>query len=193
MTNGLNPYAGGWTFPRLDSQRLRWGTDYPHYTAREIRFYLGRRRFNRYFKFAFVRNPWDRLVSRYYYLRAQNSNNPGARINERDYYPPGTLSFSDWLLGTGPKRNCIHPLDLRQQLEWLTDTDGTMLIDYVGRYETLSTDYDKICGHIGIDTKLPHLNTQSPDSDYRKHYTSETVEFVSKQFREDIQQWNYEF
>ena len=195
MTSALTPFAGGWTFPPLNRKRLPWDESYPHYTAMELRRYLGARRFNRYFKFAFVRNPWERLVSRYFFLRAQNSNDPDARINERDYYPPGNLTFNDWLLRRGSGRNCIHPMDLRQQLEWLTATDGSLAVDFVGRFESLSNDFAEACRRIGLHPTLPHINTQTPPGEggYRDLYTDGGRELVARVFRNDIERWQYDY
>ena len=119
----------------LNYDNAKWGGDYPHYIASEIREIVGEEKFNSFFKFAFVRNPWDRMVSRYWYLRGYHQNDPNHKINERGYYPPGKLSFVDWLMGNS--RNCINSLDLRQQKDWITNESGQIIIDYIGKYETL--------------------------------------------------------
>jgi hypothetical protein len=193
MRGALRPYAGGWTFPRLNPRHLRWEPNYPHYTAREVRDYLGHRRFNRYFKFAFVRNPWDRLVSRYFFLRAQQGNDPERRINQRHYYPPGSLSFTEWLLGEGEEKNCIHPLDLRPQVEWLFEPDGTPLVDFIGRFELLSTDFAEVCRRVGIETRLVHENRNKPTDEYQGYYSAVAEAFVAERFHSDIEQWGYSF
>jgi hypothetical protein len=191
MSSALSTFAGGWTFPSPNPMRLCWEPSYPHYTAREVRDYLGYARFGRYFKFAFVRNPWDRLVSRYFFLRGQQGNDPQLRINQRNYYPPGTLSFTEWLLRQGEEKNCIHPLDLRQQVDWLFEPDGAPLVDFIGRYEHLNTDFAKVCERIGIKATLPHENRHKPLMDYHIYYSTEAEAFVADCFKKDIKQWNY--
>jgi hypothetical protein len=193
MRTALTPYAGGCTFPWLNPSRLRWEPDYPHYTAREVKEYLGHRQYSRYFKFAFVRNPWDRLLSRYFFLRGQESNDPQCRINQRRYYPPGSLSFTEWLLGQGEEKNCIHPLDLRQQVEWLFEPDGTPLVDFIGRFESLSTDFVEVCRRIGIEATLACENRYKPADDYHGYYSPEAEAFVAERFHGDIERWGYNF
>jgi len=173
----------------LDFSQARWEQDYPHYTTREVRQIVGEERFEEYFKFAFVRNPWDRVLSRYLYLRKFNDR-PNQPLNPRGYYAPGTLSFLGWLKGSEP--HGVHPLDLRPQKEWLIDDSGHTVVDCIGRFETLAADFESICQHIDLSLVLPHVN-RSDHGHYREYYDQEGRDFVARIFGDYIKTWAYKF
>ena len=173
----------------LDFSQARWEKDYPHYTSIEIRQIVGEERFQEYFKFAFVRNPWDRVLSRYLYLKQLNDL-PNRPPNPRGYCPPGTLSFLQWLKGSGP--HCVHPLDLRPQKDWFIDDSGHIVVDFIGRFETLEADFAIICQNIGLSLVLPHVN-RSDHGHYREYYDQEGRDFVARIFSDDIKTWAYKF
>ena len=81
----------------------------------------------RAYRFSIVRNPWERILSRFLYLRRQQS-----RMRSEGWIPlPGHRSFKEWLLCR--ERGCIHPLDLRPQTAFL----GEEQCHTVVRYERL--------------------------------------------------------
>ena len=172
----------------LDFSRAKWEPGYPHYTGSEIREFMGEDRFSRYFKFAFVRNPWERIVSRYFYLKQFNTA-PERLRNARGYLPPGNLTFLDWLKGRSPA--CIHPLDLRPQSEWLV-VNGRNCADHIGRFERLAEEFLLICRKIGIVPNLSRTNV-SEHNDYRSYYDAEAQAMVGSIFRSDVETWGYEF
>jgi chondroitin 4-sulfotransferase 11 len=182
----LGPFADG---DNLDFSRVRWEREYPHFTAVEISQIVGEDRFLRFFKFAFVRNPWERMVSRYSYLKQFNSR-PDEPINERGYYPPASLSFGEWL--TGDTRNAVHPLDLRQQKDWLVRDTSDLAVDFVGHFENLSESIDMINKRLGTNIMMPHAN-RSEHTNYRQYYTEGTRDYVGKLFAKDIETWDYKY
>lgn len=129
-----------------------------------------------YFKFAFVRNPWDRLVSCW--------KNRAPRYK----------SFSSFL--------DAHPWpETNQQLIWHTlsqlthicDTDGKLIVDYVGRFENLQEDLDVVCDKLGVPgRKLPHIN-KSEHKPYWEYYTDSQQRFVYGLYRQEIEYFGYEF
>jgi hypothetical protein len=78
------------------------------------------------------------------------------------------------------------------QADMLTGADGTLLVDEIGRYETLRADFARICRHVGIEPLLPHLN-RSHHRDYRTYYTERTRALVAEHFRKDIELFGYTF
>ncbi|MFC3101916.1 sulfotransferase family 2 domain-containing protein [Altererythrobacter lauratis] len=97
-----------------------------------------------YFKFAFVRNPWARLVSEFEYR--QNSHLPtfeqfvDARLAQLD-------SFSDHSRHIVPQTDCV------------TDENGNYIVDFIGRFETLAQDFATMARHLNLPSEqLPHRN-----------------------------------
>jgi hypothetical protein len=185
MHEALRPWADA---RNIDMRTAKWESNYPHYVAAEIRQFVGDARFAQYFKFAFVRNPWDRMVSRYSYLK-KLSNKPAARKNLRGFVSPGNLTFPEWLQGEGGE--CVNPLDLQPQIEWM-GSENRIIIDYVGRFEQIESDFAVICQRLGLDAKLPHINN-SEHRDYRSYYNEESKQFVANIFQADIKAWGYKF
>jgi hypothetical protein len=80
------------------------------------------------------------------------------------------------------------------QTDFVCSPSGELLVDYVGKYESLATDFRTICERIGIEPSLPHLNEpSSAPRPYQEHYTPETVELVRRAFAPDIERFGYEF
>ena len=105
--------------------------------------YLSPEQFEGYFKFSFVRNPWDRIISEYKY---------------RGY--PIRLDFKTYLFKHLPKPGFTDTYcHILPQYDFLFDERGTLLVDFVGRYESLQADFDTVCARLGISPRpLPHVN-----------------------------------
>lgn len=149
-----------------------------HATADEVKRCLPERAYNALFKFAFVRNPWDRLVSRYAHLLRSTER-------RRHKFISGLEKFEDFLQWEIQRESA-------QQHPYVTDAQGNQIVDFVGHYETLREDFAKVCAKLKIQVELPHANV-SEHRDYRSYYTPETREFVAKQFRRDIELFGYDF
>jgi len=143
------------------------------------------------FKFAFVRNPWDRVVSSYSHFQREY---PSELIRQRI----GTFDqFVDYLLETPPER-AERPAMLRAlqrpQLESLVGVQGELLVDFVGRYERLEEDFSAILEQIPLpQIPLPHKRKSQRAADYRASYSDELAERVARHFADDIRSFQYAF
>ncbi len=147
---------------------------------------LPRELFNSLFKFAFVRNPWDLQVSSYHHIK-----------RERPYLLKGIDTFEEFLLWKlDPNRPYHYIIDTSIQLQsdYLIDLEGNVLVDFIGRYESLHEDFDEACKRIGIKTpKLPHKRRAADRSHYKEYYTDKTAELIAEHFRKDIEMFGYSF
>jgi hypothetical protein len=134
--------------------------------------------YNSLFKFAFVRNPWDRLVSRYAHLLR-------SKDRRRHSFISGLEKFEDFLRWEIQR-------DSANQYPYVTDAQGKTIVDFIGHYETLADDFAKVCARLKIQAELPHANV-SDHRDYRTYYTPETREFVAKRFKRDVEMFGYDF
>jgi len=149
-----------------------------HATADEVKRCLPAEAYNKLFKFAFVRNPWDRLVSRYAHLLR-------SKDRRRHEFISSLEKFEDFLQWEMQR-------DSANQFPYVTDEQGNQIVDFVGHYETLAEDFAKVCAKLKIQATLPHANV-SEHRDYRTYYTPETREFVAKKFQRDIEMFGYDF
>jgi hypothetical protein len=171
-----------------EEERGRLGITEPwlhHIPAVELRRILGASRWDSYFSFAFVRNPWDRLVSLYHFLHKQFA----ARPDLQQAFPAiaarlkTSRTFGEWLAaGASPA----------PQLDLIVDPDGRKLVDFVGRYEHLERDFGYVQRRIGVTASLPHL-LRSQHPPYRDCYDDETRELVARNYRRDIEAFGYQF
>ncbi len=149
-----------------------------HISARELREKLPPAVFREFFKFAFVRNPWELLVSRYHYIVQSTTHPRHALVNSLGGFP----EYLQWLVR--------H--DKTRQQDFLVDEHGRLLVDFVGRYERLAADFREICLRLSICTQLQSLNI-SRHGDYRTCYDRRTIKLVADYFRDDIERFDYTF
>lgn len=160
--------------------------------------YLPQQEFSAYFKFSFVRNPWSRILSEYRY---------------RNYFHH--LSFRDFVLNKLPRPGWDDQYrHVMPQYDMLHDRQGNLLVDFVGRFESLQQDFDRVCERLGIVvSSLPHRNRSDKKSrdlkrklrnflfmngenrfqNMAEFYDDETREAVTEYYRKDIDTFGYEF
>lgn len=161
-----------------------------HYTAWHYRVIFGRRDFERYFKFSIVRNPWDRLYSAYNYLKNGGWDDKDKAWAEHHW--AGINDFNQFVLEwLTPERLSSH-LHLRSQSYFLFDAKGNILIDYLGYFETIVTDFQAIAERVNPNATLTHTNA-SKRGDYKDAYSDEAIEKVAMLYGEDIRNFGYGF
>lgn len=84
------------------------------------------------------------------------------------------------------------PKSFMAQWYWVTDREGHVIIDFIGRFENLEQDFQIICTRLNIKAVLPHLNKSERDH-YRHYYDDQTREIVAQWFKIDIQEFDYKF
>lgn len=162
-----------------------WETYLLHTRARDAARILPAEVYHSFYKFAFVRNPWDWQVSMYHFLLKETGNPRYDLVRSL----PGFDAYLEWVIQTEKP----YPRGAAKfQHEMVVDQTGTVLVDFVGRFETLSEDIAHVGQHLNIDIVLPYLN-QSQHRDYRSYYNEHTRALVAEHFREDIERFAYRF
>lgn len=164
---------------------------FKHVYANKMKAMLGKE-YDNYFKFAFVRNPWDWLVSNYSYNRGLHrpfiqQANCNKNLSSSDWADQAKdLSFSEWLPWWVEN---FTP----SQSAMLVDDEGNLLVDEVYRFESLKSDSKKLRKRLGIWSlrPLPHRESSKRTSDYREYYEPDSIEFVKKHFQADFELFNY--
>ena len=180
-----------------------------HYNIRDYKVIMGEEDFNNRFKFAFVRNPWARLVSNYTATCKSGGDN-GYTLTPQDRESPE--KFQDWAkaaLGTEYwEVDCYRRPQCRHQrttsdslLSWLTDEDGHLLVDFIGRFEALEADYNLALDQIEKRYGSPLPRKPFPRTGiistighhYSFYYNDELIEKVRDHFKEDIEYFGYDY
>lgn len=153
--------------------------EHGHICANEIRPHLSATVWDDYFKFAFVRNPYDRFVSTCFFL---NRGNP-------DFAASAVAFMKDRL----PRPRFQQRVLARPQFQQLTNSDGKLALDFIGRYEELQQSYDSICDRIGIPgIELGKKNT-SQHSSFVEYYDDDLKQAVAEFYAEDLRLFSYAF
>ena len=153
-----------------------------HLFASDLKKYLDEETWSSYYKFAFTRNPWSRLVS-WYNMCIERPTTPFMRMVKREARTfEEFLNLSQWRA----ERTTFN------QAEYVTDAAGRLIVDFVGRYERINEDFRTVCEHLRVDLKLPHKNRSAP-VDYRSYYNDRTRQLVADRFARDIKMFGYCF
>src|SRR3989339_799825 len=82
--------------------------------------------------------------------------------------------------------------EIHLQKNFVCSENGEVLVDFIGRYENIQNDFEKICKTIGIEKiKLPHTNI-SNHKPFMDYYNEKTKKMVYDAFGEDFKMFNYE-
>ena len=143
-----------------------------------------RRIFDAFFKFASVRNPWARAVSLY-------SRREGVRV-------AGHISFQDFCeRHIYASDTCIYPTLHANQIDWLIDESGDVVMDYIYKVENFEQAvkeiYDQTDGRIQLKVTRANHNPKSKSQSYRDLYNDHTRQLIAKRFEKDIDYFQYTF
>ena len=181
------PKTGGTSIEQFFGAKLFARTG-KHDPVSKLRQAIGADDWNRYFKFSFVRNPWDRMAS-YFNWRSQDPQNVDVKGR----------TFKDWLTFllasdfNGLMLNRSFEYGIKPQFEMLADGDD-LAVDFVGRFENLQCDFDQVCDRIGIERQtLPHKNAMNRKQHYTEFYDNESQVLVATLYPQDIEYFGYEF
>ena len=162
-----------------------------HLTAEELLRYelITELEFRNYFKFCFVRNPWDRVVSEWLW---RTNNVP--RHNLHRYFRLSLKSFLEKVPTWKGKVGSRIRRHLLPQYNFIYDSQGQLMVNYVGKFENLRKDFRIICNEIGLfEVELPWSNSTKKKTDYRIYYDDETYQMVKELYVKDIEYFGYKF
>jgi hypothetical protein len=149
-----------------------------HISLAQLRPYLKPEEFESFFKFAFVRNPFDRFVSYASFITRE--------VGHFDRDPQKVMRY---FIANPPMDHILF----RPQHELVTDGKGELLTDYVGRVEQMQESYDAVAAKIGIPTAVLDKVNASKRLDYRQYYDQALIDGVAKLYARDLELFGYEF
>ncbi|MCI2395198.1 sulfotransferase family 2 domain-containing protein [Aliiroseovarius sediminis] len=159
------------------------GRLWKHSTLRDIVGLVTPQQIEGYFVVTLVRNPWDRMVSYYHWLKAQHFDHPAVDLAH-------ALTFSEFL---------NHPFTQDSFANapfasYVTDQHGHERCDLFARMEALPADLAPFEAHLGFQFgRMPHENRSDRDADYRTYYNDEDAELIADICAPDIRRFGYVF
>lgn len=163
-------------FPWEELAAIRHG----HLSLRQVRPYLGEEAFSGYFKFAFVRNPFDRFVSYCAFMLR------GGEVFQQQ----PREAMRHFLFADPPEQHILF----QPQASLLVDEDGqTLLTDGVGRVEDMQGSYEAICARLGIPSRPLDRVNGSRHGDYRRYYDQALICGVTRRYAQDLDLFGYTF
>lgn len=147
-------------------------------------------KFRAYFKFAFVRNPWDRLLSAYSFLRRGGMNAQDAAWAAANL--DGVTRFRDFVELLVDRPELLEWVHLRPQHRFLCDSHLLVKMDFIGRFETMRKDFATVAVRLGSPARLVERNRSE-----HQHYTAEYDPWSRRQvgqiYGTDIELFGYFF
>lgn len=148
--------------------------------------------FDNYFKFAISRNPWDRVVSAFHYLKGGGLDHLDVAWEKK--HIGKFQNFHEFVDNWVEPENIFMGMHFTPQHEFICDSRGKIAVDYVGRFENLEQSYAFISKQLNLsDRKLPHSNSSKRQKDYRTYYGDRQAEKIATVYKQDIETFGYAF
>ncbi|MWD29435.1 Type II secretory pathway, pullulanase PulA [Aquicoccus sp. SCR17] len=158
------------------------GRLWKHSTLAEAEGLYARHELEGYFIFTLVRNPWDRMVSYYHWLRVQAFAHPAVGLAQR-------LGFAEFV---------AHPetqaaIRATPASRYMRDGAGEERASCYLRLEHLAADMAPLEAHLGFRPEMGRANASLREADYRVYYDAGTAELVGELCAEDVARFGYSF
>ena len=162
-----------------------------HRSLRNYYAVYGKYRVNKRFKFCFVRNPYTRIESAYLYVKRGGRKRPfdleyQKRLDE-------VQSFEDFVLNWLPRPEIFEMEHFRTQTSYLIDFNNNIKMDFIGKYENLTQDFNTLTSMLNIrNVELPNLNKSNNKDDESLAMNDEIKAAIYNLYRVDFDNFGYE-
>jgi hypothetical protein len=176
--------------------RGHWDGDPNHYPLSAVREIVPESIYENYFKFGFTRNPWDKMVSQFFYSKkwwgypvAKRTYKERYHAAKREKLKGELKNFKSYVLSSDKWGNSRWPSP------YLKISDYKMMLgcDFIGRFENLQEDFNLACEKIGIIPEKLRQKNKTKHKPYWKYYDDETTARVGELYQEDIKRFGYKF
>ena len=165
----------------LNEKSGKW-CNFKHAPALRIKNEVGDKVWANYFKFSFVRNPFDRCVSWYFwFLQKCGDGNPHVKNIRK-------MSFNEFV----SSKDFDH-LRIKFPFSKQLCEKGVPQTNFIGYYETLQRDFDKVCDIIGIKKSKLNKSNATERTLHGSYYSEKSIDLIYEYFAEDINMYNYTF
>lgn len=161
--------------------------DFPRINKKEVAKY------ENYFKFCFVRNPWARLVSCY-----------GNKIKRGKGMEPSfakfgvfnaEMSFEEFVRAVVDIKDSDADNHFKSQYTFITNECGKTFVDFIGKLENSDKDFSYVLEKLNRnDILIPHIRKNHYiKKKYKSYYTKELRDMVGKRYSKDIKLFEYDY
>ncbi|ECK7891618.1 alpha-2,3-sialyltransferase [Campylobacter coli] len=182
------PKVAGSSIERVIYQTDKWLVG--HVKASDLRNF-DKDKFDSYFSFGFVRNPYDRVVSAYHYLK---NDSPDPCDIKWGRLHINNLTFEEFILSLQDeefKEEILSKNHFSFQYKYLCDKNMNILVNFIGKFEKLDNDFKKILNILRRKDSLVHIN-KSKHLNYRDYYNSQTYKIIREIYRDDFEIFDYD-
>lgn len=147
--------------------------------------------FASFFKFTIVRNPWDRVHSAYEFLKTG-----GFGPNDQKWFDENLShlnGFEDFILNWLDESTLRSYIHFFPQTGFILNQHGQIQMDFIGKFENLANDYDRIASKINTYRSLQFSNVNKKKKEHSNAYNQSMIEKVGDLYAEDISNFNYQF
>ena len=158
------------------------GRLWKHSTLTDIDGLISPEQLNDLFAFTLVRNPWDRMVSYYHWLKQQSFAHPAVTLAK-------SADFQAFVCAQ-------HTRDTFRNTpaqHYMTDINGQERCDAYIRIEHFDQDVTDLSDHLGFDLNLEHVNKSTRREGYQSYYNAESQKSVCESCAVDIERFGYSF
>jgi len=137
-----------------------------------------------YFKFTFVRNPYDRHLSLYNWYRKRKPSLVNKNID--------LLDFTKKLLVKRKGLDSPPAYRYMTQVAWLRDNNKKIKMEFIGRFERLEDDFEMLCNELDFKSKLNKKNVSKAGNRLKlSDYCPESESLVKEYYEEDFDRLEY--
>ena len=135
--------------------------------------------FEDFYVLTLVRNPWDRMVSYYHWLRDQSFDHRAVELAKAN-------GFSEFL-------NHPETVAVQSAETYTSYVTALSVTPHFVRLEALADDIAPFETHLGFKLDIPHVNRSDRDADWRGYYSERDAELVGKIYAQDVEKFGYSF
>jgi len=159
------------------------GRLWKHSTLLDVYGLVNQAQIDDYFCFTLVRNPWDRMVSYYHWLRDQNFDHPAVGLAK-------SRGFSDFI----NHAQTVTTVRRNAYVSYMLDESGKDAANAYIRLEHLKADLEPLQKHLGFALgEIPVENRSARREAYQSYYTAQDAALIAEICGPDIDQFGYRF
>ena len=163
-----------------------------HILAADYQWLYAPEEYTEFFKFTFVRNPWDRLVSAFYFLKSGGITDEDKRFSAKNLARYDTFEkfVTEWVT----PQNIMRYYHFQPQVHFLCVDNRPPRLDFMGYYENIAEDFSFVCNRLGVKADLVFWNkARIGRGGYRTLYTDRMKQIVAEVYAQDIALLGYVF